>query len=162
MARVVPQCPGPLSVVQFSPAGKPWVLVRVYTEQPIPSRASSTLDIEFSVKTGLGLPHSQWGKSEEFIRRRDQHYEIRAESPNIVVTYRDGRRVALTSQLLSGVHHLQSKTIRLAAEEIVISDGSVDDFSVELPTVFIDDERIEIPSIHFKLDKTTFMPVLNC
>jgi len=161
-ARVVRQCPGPLSVIQFSPAGKPWIHLRVYVEQPIQSRPSSILVIAFEVKVGLGLPYLQWGRSGEFLRRRDHQYELHADSPHIIVTYRDGRHVVLTSQLLSGVHHLQSETVRLASEQIVISDGSVDDFSIELPIVFIDDERIDIPAIHFKLDRATYMPVLNC
>jgi hypothetical protein len=70
--------------------------------------------------------------------------------------------VLLTSKLLSGVHHLKSLTFRLAGEQIAIPDGPIDDFSIAVPAVNIDGERLEIPPIRFKLDRATYMPVINC
>jgi hypothetical protein len=161
-ARVYPPCPGALSVIQFAPSAERWVHLRVYVERSVRPDFPSRLVVELYSDPKEGLSFWGWHSNPEYVRRRDRQYEFRAESPQIVLTYPDGQRTVLTSKLLTGVHHLESRTTRLASEQFTISDGPIDEFSIELPAVNIDGERVEIPPVHFSLDGATYMPVINC
>jgi hypothetical protein len=98
----------------------------------------------------------------ELTRRLALRYDVRVESPSIVLTYVDGRQAHYSSKLLAELRHVESMNIQRSVDEIKIADGPLDDFSVELPPIYINNERLVIPTIHFKLDKATYMPVVNC
>jgi hypothetical protein len=156
-------CPGPMNVLQFSPPDIPWVHVRLSVN--VPNHAWPTsLHIEIQTQPGLGLPRSEWrdNKSDEFLRRSNHSYEIRAESPRVVLTYSDGKQSVFISRLLTDTQPLQSRTIALANERIKLSDTPIDGFSIQLPPIFIDGSKIDFPLITFKLAKGTYEWVLNC
>lgn len=156
-----PACPGPVRVIQFTPASKDWVHVRVYADPPVPLRSQTRLYVEVMTQVGLGLPRSQW-EGDEFQRRSKHKFEFRAEHPEVALIYSDGREGTFTVPLLNGTHVLESKTILLAEDHIPLSETLLKNFAIRMPAVFIDGERIDIPVITFGPDSETYMPVLNC
>ena len=162
---VTPQCPGPAEAMRFWPEHVPWVHVLVWVQQPVPSQPGTQLviQLESNPSQGLSLWKGRHGDDRaEFTRRLALRYDVRVPSSNIVVTYADGRQAAYPSKYLSELRDAKSMNIQRSVGEIKIADGAIDDFSVELPPIYIDDERVVIAVIHFKRDKDTYMPVLNC
>jgi len=156
-----PACPGPVRVIQFTPKSKNWVHFRIYADPPVPLRPQTRLYVEVITQVGLGLPWSQ-RKSDEFNRRSNHKFEFRAEHPKTVLIYPDGRERVLEVSLFKGVHTLESKTILLARDYVELADTFLESFTIRMPSVFIDGEKIDIPPIRFGPYKETYMPVLNC
>lgn len=156
-----PACPGPDRVIQFTPKSKNWVHFRLYADPPVPLRPQTRLYIEVQTQVGLGLPWAQRG-SDEFKWRSQHKFEFRAEHPEITLVYPDGHEIVFSVALFKGVHYLESETILLAQEYVQLSDTYLEGFTIRMPAVFIDGEKIDIPSISFGPDKEFYAPVLNC
>lgn len=161
LVKVNPACPGPDRVIQFTPKSKNWAHFRVYADPPVPLRPQTRLYIEVQTQVGLGLPWSQRG-SDEFKRRSQHKFEFRAEHPEITLVYPDGREHVFSFALFKGVHYLESETILLAQEYVQLADTYLDSFTIRIPAVFIDGEKIDIPPIRFGPDKEFYAPVINC
>jgi hypothetical protein len=159
-------CPGPAQVIQFTPKNTDWVHLRIYAipinaAPPYPSKSQTWLVIEIQTQVGLGLPRSEW-KGDEFKRRSKHKFEFRAENPEVILVYPDGRERTFLVSLFAGAHSLQSETILLASEKIGLGEILLDGFVVRMPSVYIDGEEISIPPIRFSPDKEHYVPVLNC
>jgi len=154
-------CPGPKNVLQFSPSDISWVHLRVYVSATTASLPGTRLHIEFHTQIGLGVNDI---KSDEFQRRAHRTFKLTTDSSRIVLIGSDGKQSVLTSQLLSGTTILQSthRNIDLGSETLEISEAPIDEFSIQLPTIYIDGSKIEVPLISFKLVKGTYEWTLNC
>jgi len=163
--RVVPQCPGPKQVVQFTPHNTRWVHFRVYAELPNAFPDITTLQIEVTIdNTGLGMPWTR--KYYEALASRSAHrFEFHTEGSHLLLIYADGKESAQSVSLFEGTHMLQaeeSHSVRIASEHIALLAGSGTRFKVKMPAIFIDGERIDIPLIEFAPAEERYMPVISC
>jgi hypothetical protein len=154
-------CPGPKNVLLFSPQDIPWVHLRVYVNAPNAVLPTTTLRIEFHSQMALGVGDSN---GSEFRRRQNRTFELTAESSRVVLIYSDGRQSVFPSRLLTGTQHLHSisGTVDLGSETMNLSDSPIDGFSIQIPAIFIDGSKIDVPLITFKLVRGSYEAVLNC
>jgi hypothetical protein len=154
-------CPRPNGVIQFTPKNKDWVHFRVYALLPRQTGSGTQLNIEVQTQVGLGLPRSEW-KGEEFKRRAQHRFLFSASKPEVVLVRANGSKTTIYVQLFWGERNLESNTILLVSDKIILSQEELTNFTIEFPTIFIDGESMDIPQIHFAPDQELEAPVLNC
>lgn len=165
-----PSCPGAEEVVTFSPKQTEWVEIRVYAlpasryVRMTQDGTGTELHVELLLKRGLGLSlFNRFG--EEFERRNKSTYSFRASTAYITLVEPDGKTTKLPVKLFEKERSYSpryEKNLMMDQEKIKLSDRELKQFSVDFPTVFINEEPINISRISFSNFEDWYFPVLNC
>jgi hypothetical protein len=157
-----PACPGPKNGIEFSFKNKDWLHLRIFALLPRQTGDGTRLAFEVMIYPSLSLPKSKW-QIDEFKNRKHDIYLFSASKPEVVLIRANGSKSTIHAQVFSGERRLQpNDTSYLLEDRIILSDVELTNFTVELPSISIDGESIDIPPIHFTPDQEFQAPVLNC
>ena len=146
-STVNPSCPGAKKVLEIRPVNNKSLTVRVHAELPNKPHSDGTRLIVNVIFRGV-----------------TERVTVEAEFPYAQVTLQNGevKSVLLPFFEKPYIHGESDYKYGYWSPESLISAGSVENFTVLLPTIYIDGQQVNLPTVEFKLDQDKYYPVLNC
>lgn len=147
--RFAPACGGPKRVIRFPVNGDSNVAVRLQTfQQGTPSQPEIEVDIEATY-----FDHKK-GKPPSHV--------FSASGSQIVVYWGHGQKRVFPSVLSLKDRVLDSEYGYSTLAILKLSEWRLSNFTVEIPPVFFDGHKLEIPQVHFEYKTTSYISAINC
>ena len=168
---VNPACPGAPEVINFVAEKQPWVLLRVYATPPGRIRSNGTeLRVHIDLRYWNGLEpiglfpsdekRAKWEKI--ITERSEREYSVVASSSYATIVFPNGETQKVEIPIFSSPFNPKEEKASWWANGVQISTEQLTEFTVVLPSVFVNGEKFILAPIKFKQDKERYSPVLNC
>jgi hypothetical protein len=174
--RENPSCPGAEKVLEFSPPGEDWIEFRILAKLPNKYSPEGTRLIAY-----FRFVYGQWPSSvgawarlfpnkgqasdhKKLVnKRKNKKYLVTSSSSMATIRLSDGTETKVSLPFFEEPFDgATGKYYGSWGPEVVIYPGSLEKFTVVLPDIFLNGEKMDIPEIKFKLDQHYYAPVLNC
>lgn len=173
LSTVNPACPGAAEIIEFAPQNQYWVLLRVYATPPGRWNSHGTeLRIHFWFAYLRGFEPSNASflfftfPSEEqkkvIQERSNREYLITASKPTVTVVLPDGSKHEVSIPIFEKPYDPKKDRKGWWDPGVQISPTSLGQFTVILPDIYVNGEKIYTPPIRFKQDEGHYAPVINC
>jgi hypothetical protein len=170
-----PACPGAEKVLEFSLPNYDWLIFRILAKQPTKYQPEGTKLIAYvrpvhyrhpePSGTWSLFPSEQERKLKENLisERKTQEIDISFSRSSAIVIFSDGSQTSVELPFFQQPYKLPSgKYYGIWGPEAVISSNKLEAFTVKLPFLFVNGEKVIIPPIEFKVSESKYAPVLNC
>lgn len=170
-----PACPGAEEVLEFSLPKYDWLVFRILAKQPTKFQPEGTKLIAYvrPVLYKHPEPNGSWSlfpseqerqtKDSLISERKSQDIEISFSNSSAIVIFSDGSKAIIELPFFQQPYKLPSDNYySIWGPEVVISPNKLEDFTVELPLLYVNGKEFSIPPIRFKVSESKYAPVLNC
>ena len=163
-STVNPSCPGVGEVLNLTAENQWWARVRVYATE-----AYSDQGVELRIHAGLDYkgplrPQKYAGKKiRELIEEtKNIKHTVEASSPYVTVQIPNKIDQEYLIPLFSQPYVIEDYEIGRWDSGILISEGTINNFTVLLPEIRINGEKVRVSSILFRKSEEKYAWVLNC
>jgi len=163
-STVNPSCPGVSEVLNLTAQDQWWAPIRVYATD-----AYSIQGMELRIHAGIEYrgplrPQKYAGKKiRELIQKTSGiKHTVEASSPYVTVQIPNKKDKKYFVPLFAQPYVIEDNGIGRWDSGILISEGIIDNFTVLLPEITINGEKVRVSSILFSKSKEKYTWVLNC
>jgi hypothetical protein len=165
-----PACPGAQEALDLPATPYDWITFRVLAKLPDHNGNGTRLVAYFRFDyLKPPPPREAWGffaddERERLVQeRRALDILITYSGSSATVVEDNGTKTQVVLPFFEkSFNHKIDKWYGIWGPEVLISQKSLNNFTVILPDAFINGTRIQLPPVTFRVHEETYAPVLNC